>query len=414
VPDAVALILALALLAVTLAAAIVQARWAPEPAVAIGGALLLAVSGAISWSDAWDALGDLAPTAAFLAALLVLAEGCRRAGLFAALGTWLAAGSRGNPTRLLGLVFAVAAAVTAVLSLDATVLLLTPVVLATAVRLRAPPRPHVYASAHLANSASLLLPVSNLTNLLAFHASGLSFARFAALMAAPWAGVIAVEWIALRRMFRADLARPGRAPDVERTPLPRFAVAVLALTLLGFCLSSLAGIEPLWVAVAGAVVLSSRVRTGPGDLVRAAAPGFVAFVLGLGVIVAAAADRGLGDAIDAVLPSGDALPALLLVAAVSAVLANLVNNLPATLVLVPAAAAAGGEAAVLAVLIGVNVGPNLTYTGSLATLLWRRVLQAEDERTDLREFVRLGLLTVPAGVVVAVAALWLALQVSPA
>ena len=116
------------------------------------------------------------------------------------------------------------------------------------------------------------------------------------------------------------------------------------------------------------------------------------------MIVAAAAVNGLTDAVEALLPSGEALPQLLLTAAVAAVLANLVNNLPATLVLVPVAAAAGGEGAVLAVLVGVNVGPNLTYTGSLATLLWRRVLRGEDEGTSLPEFVRLGAMTVPAGV----------------
>jgi arsenical pump membrane protein len=410
-PDALALTIALVVLAATLAAAVSEARWAPEAAVAVLGAALLVALGALSPSQAWDALSDLAPTAAFLAALLVLADACRRAGLFDALGTWLAVGSRGRPSRLLALVFGAAAVVTAVLSLDATVLLLTPVVLATALRLRASPRPHVYASAHLANSASLLLPVSNLTNLLAFHASGLSFTRFAALMAAPWVGVIAVEWAVLRRTFRAELGRRAdRRPDARRAPLPRFTVAVLALTLAGFCVSSLAGIAPLWVAVAGALVLVLRVRATPADVVRAASPEFVAFVLGLGVIVAAAARHGLGDAVDALLPSGDALPGLLLTAVVAAVLANLVNNLPATLVLVPAAAAAGGEAAVLAVLVGVNVGPNLTYTGSLATLLWRRVLRAEDEGTSLWEFVRLGLRTVPAGVVVAVVLLWLGLK----
>ncbi len=410
-PEWLALTVALLVLAGALAAAVSEARWAAETVVAVVGAGLLVALGALSPSQAWGALGDLAPTAAFLAALLVLADGCRRAGVFDALGTWLAVGSRGSPSRLLALVFAVAAAVTAVLSLDATVLLLTPVVLATALRLRAGPRPHVYASAHLANSASLLLPVSNLTNLLAFHASGLSFTRFAALMFAPWLGVIAVEWAVLRRMFRSDLRRSGRRPDVRREPLPRVAVAVVALTLVGFCLSSLAGIAPLWVAVAGALVLAVRVRTTPVDVVRAASPEFVAFVLGLGVIVAAAAHNGLSDAVEALLPSGDALPGLLLTAVVAAVLANLVNNLPATLVLVPAAVAAGGEAAVLAVLIGVNVGPNLTYTGSLATLLWRRVLRTEDETTSLSEFVRLGLLTVPAGVVVAVVLLWVGLQV---
>jgi len=94
----------------------------------------------------------------------------------------------------------------------------------------------------------------------------------------------------------------------------------------------------------------------------------------------------------------------------AAVLANLINNLPAVLVLVPLAAPAG-TGAVLAVLLGVNIGPNLTYAGSLATLLWRRVVQARAERVGLGEFTRLGLLTVPAALVPAVVALWASLQV---
>ena len=134
------------------------------------------------------------------------------------------------------------------------------------------------------------------------------------------------------------------------------------------------------------------------------------FVLGLGVIVAAAGQRGLGSAVEAVLPADDSLGALLLVAAVSAVAANLLNNLPATLILVPVAAMSGA-APVLAVLIGVNVGPNLTYAGSLATLLWRRVLRHEDEEVELGEFLRLGLLTVPAGLVAATVVLWFSAQV---
>ena len=409
--DAPALVVSLAVLAVTLAAAVSEAPWASEAAAAVCGAAGLVVAGALSLDQAGKALGDLAPTAAFLAALLVLAEGCRREGLFDALGDRLAAGARGSPQRLLGLVFAVAGGVTAILSLDATVLLLTPAVLATAVRLRVSPRPHAYASAHLANSASLLLPVSNLTNLLAFHASGLSFARFAALMAAPWAGVLAVEWAVLRRAFRVELRRSAKVSEAARVPLPRFPVAVVALTLAGFCLSSVVGTDPLWVAVAGAAILALRTRARPSELVRAASPEFVVFVLGLGVIVAAAALNGLDDAVRWILPSGDSLLDLLGVAAVAAALANLVNNLPATLILVPAAVAAGGDAAVLAVLVGVNVGPNLTYTGSLATLLWRRVLRHRDEEASLREFVRLGLLTVPAAIVVAVLLLWLALRV---
>ena len=111
------------------------------------------------------------------------------------------------------------------------------------------------------------------------------------------------------------------------------------------------------------------------------------------------------------IPNGDGLPALLAVAAISALLANLVNNLPATLIILPVVSAAP-PAGVLAMLIGVNVGPNLTYAGSLATLLWRRVVHAHDEAVDAVEFHRLGLLTVPASLLLATVALWLALRVT--
>jgi arsenical pump membrane protein len=148
----------------------------------------------------------------------------------------------------------------------------------------------------------------------------------------------------------------------------------------------------------------------PAALVRAAEPGFVVFVLALGVIVRAAGANGLDAAVRAVLPAGAALPDLLAVALFSALLANLVNNLPATLIVVPVVAVAG-PGPVLAALVGVNVGPNLTYVGSLATLLWRRVLHAEDADVELAEFVRLGALTVPAALVACTVVLWLALQV---
>ena len=416
-PEAVALVLALAALAGTLAAAVAHTRWPAETLVAAGGAALLVAAGAFSAAETRHALEDLAPTVGFLAALLVLAEGCRREGLFEAMGGQMAEGSRGSPRRLLAMVFAIAAAVTAVLSLDATVVLLTPIVFATAARVRTSPKPHVYACSHLANSASLVLPVSNLTNLLAFHASGLSFARFAGLMALPTAGAVAVEWIVLTRFFAVDLGRPRRdrvMPPTPRRPLPRFALAVVGFTLAGFALSSAAGIAPVWVAVGGAAMLTlpalAQRATSAGRVVSAAEPSFLVFVLGLGVVVRAAADNGLASAVNALLPAGDALPALVGVAGVSAVLANVVNNLPATLMLVPVAAGAG-TGPVLAVLVGVNVGPNLTYVGSLATLLWRRVLHIEDTDVELGEFVRLGALTVPAAVLVATLLQWFSLEV---
>ncbi len=347
--------------------------------------------------------------------MLLIAEGCRREGLFDAMGAVMARGSRGSPQRLLAFVFVIAAAITAVLSLDATIVLLTPVVFATAARMRTSAKPQVYACAHLANSASLLLPVSNLTNLLAFHASKLSFLRFGALMVLPTVAAVGVEWVVFRRFFAVDLERPRHAGQRPARPeLPRFAVAVLALTLAGFALSSVVGIEPVWFAAAGAVAITIpalvRKTATPVTLVRASEPGFLIFVLGLGVIVQAASVNGLDTAVRAVLPTGSSLPDLLAIAALSAIFANLVNNLPATLMLVPVAAVAG-PGPVLATLIGVNVGPNLTYVGSLATLLWRRVLRAEDTDVELGEFLRLGALTVPPALVAATVLLWFALKV---
>jgi arsenical pump membrane protein len=287
-------------------------------------------------------------------------------------------------------------------------------VFATAARLPARPRPHVYACTHLANSASLLLPVSNLTNLLAFAACGVSFTRFGALMALPWLVALAVEWVVLSRFFADDLRPPVPASEpaaVPRPELPRLALAIVALTLLGFAVSSVAGIAPVWFATAGAVAITlARAPESARALVVSAEPAFLVFVAGLGIVVAAAGAHGLSSVVDSVLPSGSSLPALLAVAAVSAILANLVNNLPATLIVV-AVVAAGAPGAVLAMLIGVNVGPNLTYVGSLATLLWRRIIHAHDEQVDTAQFLRLGALTVPVTLVASTVALWLALQV---
>jgi arsenical pump membrane protein len=410
--------IALVALALSLAAAVARWRRAPDWAVAAAAAVVVVIVGALSFHGARTALGRLGPTVGFLAALLVLADGCRRAGLFDALGALMAFGSRRRPRRLLGMVFMAAAGTTAVLSLDATIVLLTPIVFATAARLPTSPRPHVYACSHLANSASLLLPVSNLTNLLAFAACGVSFTRFAALMALPWLVAIAVEWVVLSRVFADELRQVGEAVAAgdgdgagHRPPLPAFALSVVGLTLVGFGISSIVGVAPVWFATAGAVALT--VRRPPdsiAELARAAEPTFLVFVLALGVVVTAAGDHGLSSVVDSLTPHGSSLLALLGVAAVSAVLANLVNNLPATLIIV-AVVSASAPGAVLAMLIGVNVGPNLTYVGSLATLLWRRIVHAHDQDVDTREFLKLGALTVPASLVAATVGLWLALQV---
>jgi arsenical pump membrane protein len=406
------LALALVLLGATLGVAVARPRRLGEAPAACAAALALIAVGAIGLHSAGDAVRALAPTVGFLAALLVLAEGCRLAGLFDALGGLMAARSGGEPRRLLALVFAAASATTIVLGLDATVVLLTPVVIVTASRLRTSPRAHAYACTHLANSASLLLPISNLTNLLAFRSSGVSFARFAALMALPTVAAVAVDWLALAPWAKRGDPRPAR-PIAARERLPRYPLVVLALTLAGFTLSSVAGVAPEWIAAAGAAAMTLpaliRRELSPAGLARALHPGFLVFVLALGVIVAAAGADGLSGAVRSILPGGASLGDLLAISAISAALANLVNNLPATLILVPVAAQLG-PGPVLAVLIGVDIGPNLTEVGSLATLLWRRVLHAEGVELGRAEFARLGLLTVPPGLVLATVLLWLGLQ----
>src|SRR5919108_3411727 len=234
VPRALAETIAVGLLAATLAFAVVRPRGLPEAVAAVPAALLVVALGILPVRAALDELRSLGPTVGFLAAVLLLAELCDREGLFAAAGQRMAVAAAGRPVALLGLVFALGAAVTAVLSLDATVVLLTPVVFQTAARLRLRPKPHIYACTHLANSASLLLPVSNLTNLLAFRASGLSFARFGATMALPWLAAIGVEWLVLRRFFASDLVGHGQVvAEAEAGGAPRTAMVVLALTLLG-------------------------------------------------------------------------------------------------------------------------------------------------------------------------------------
>jgi arsenical pump membrane protein len=390
-----------------------------EALVSLAATAAVLATGVVGLDHARETVLDLAPVVGFLVAILVVAQVCDRAGLFTAAGSLLRGG---GAVRLLSVAFLLAAAVTAVLSLDATVVLLTPVVVAAAASSGVSGRPAAYACLRMANSASLLLPVSNLTNLLALPSLGLSFAGFAATMAPVLVVVLLVEYAGLRLLFRRELAEPARPEPAAATSLPVVPTCVVALMLVGFAATSPLGLDPCWVAAAAAVVLVVWARrrglVGLGDAVAAAHPEFALLVLALGVVVAAISDGFLGDAVTDLVPSTTSYAALLGIAVLATVLANVLTNLSATLLLVPLVAPLG-DVAVLAALIGLNVGSGLTLSGSLANLLWRRTLRDlrddhadhadhdGDRTTSLAEFHRVSLLLTPVSLVAAVSALYL-------
>lgn len=258
---AIASTVAVALLLATLGFAVARPGRMSEAVIAVPAALCVILLGIEPTGEAWAVLVRFGPTVVFLAGILLLGHLAADAGVFRYLGSWAAKYSLGRGPRLLVVVVALAAAVTAVLTLDATIVLLTPVILTAATGLGVVARPHLYATVRLANSASLLLPISNLTNLLAFSAVGLSFVRFTALMALPWIFVCIAEWFAVRWYFRRDFAGgsalvvPGARSDNETLRRPTAALAVTAATVAGFVAASVAGISPAWAAFGGAAVL---------------------------------------------------------------------------------------------------------------------------------------------------------------
>jgi arsenical pump membrane protein len=266
-------LLSCALLAGALLAAVAGSPRLPAAAIAVPGAVLVTAIGAVRWSDAAGTVQELAPTVGFLVVLLLLAHLADAEGLFDWAAAVTARRAGRSPRRLFGRVVLVAAAVTAVLSLDATAVLLTPVVVATAARMGVPARAHAYATGHLANSASLLMPVSNLTNLLAFAATGVSFVHFTGLMAGPTVVVVAVEYAVLRALFRRDLATAVPNPVTVTPPAPVLALTVVALTVAGFALASSLGVAPVVPAAVAVLVLGvPRLVRGRSRPRRPAAP----------------------------------------------------------------------------------------------------------------------------------------------
>ena len=381
-----------------------------EAAFAAGATAVTLATGILTGDDVRRVVEELGPVLVFLVAILVVADVCARAGLFRWAAGLVLVRSGASRGRLFTGLFLLAALVTVVFSLDATVVLLTPIALAAARLLGGSPRPHAHACLRMANSASLLLPVSNLTNLLAFNHLDLTFLDFARLMAPVLLVVLVVEYAVLRMLFRGDLADEGPASEAPTPPedwarAPRVPLAVVVAMLVGFVVTSPAGIEPAWPAGAAALVLAawgmSRGMLRLPEVARAAHLSFTLLVLALGLVVAALAKGFLADDLARLVPASTGVWQLLGIAVLTTVVAAAVTNLSATLLLVPLLAPLGAPA-VLAGLLGLNIGAGLTWTGSLANLLWRRSLGRHGLSVSTTEFHRVSLVVTPLSLVAGV------------
>ncbi|MFC4242522.1 SLC13 family permease [Gryllotalpicola reticulitermitis] len=375
----------------------------------IGAVLLVAggialATGALPVGDA-EALGiRVWPVLLFVVAITIVAELATAAGLFDVIAGLAARWGR-NRAWLLWLLIALVAVVSTVfLSLDTTAVLLTPIVVMLARRIGLNPLPFALTTVWIANTASLLLPVSNLTNLLAEqHLGGIGPAAFAA---ASWpaqlVGVLApLALVAL--IYRRELAKGYDAPEIEPVADRRLTV-VAAIVMLALVIALVSG-APVWIpaVVAAAVLVVAFGLRRPSELRVGLLPWpTIVLCCGLFLAVAALDAIGLRRMLEAVVPTGDSMLALLGVAATGGVAANLVNNLPAYLAIEPAVR---GLLPGLALLVGVNAGPLITPWASLATLLWHERLQRLGVSIRWSRYMLLGAILAPVTVVLATLAL---------
>jgi MYXO-CTERM domain-containing protein len=358
----------------------------------------------------WPAFQELAdrtvPVLAFVVAMSLVTELVDDAGLFRVVTERLAALGRGRVFLLWLLVVGLATVSTIFLSLDTTAVLVTPVVVLLAVHARIPPLPFALTTIWLANTASLLLPVSNLTNLLAQDRLNLSPAGFAGLVWAPALVGILVPIGLLWLAFRKDLSgRYGPQPvHKARDKVLLYSASGVMLVLLPALVS---GVPVQYPAMAAAAVLLGLFLWRRRSALRWSMVPWRPLMLtsGLFMVVEALHANGLTRFLSGIAGSGEGLPALLQLAGLGTGAANAVNNLPAYLALEPV-----GDSPVrlAALLIGVNLGPLVTPWASLATLLWHERLRTLNVEIRWGGFAAAGLAAVVLTVPLAVVALWLA------
>lgn len=365
----------------------------------LGGAAV--VTGILPVSDALLIADRVWPILLFVIAVTIVAELAATAGVFDIAAFGLARLGRGRTWVLWVLVVLLAVVATAFLSLDTTAVLLTPVVVAVARAHRLDPLPFAFTTVVLANTASLVLPVSNLTNLLAVERLGFADPMaFLALLGPSALVAIAVSVLLLFVVHRRSLAgsySPAPAPRIEDRRLLVVA-GVVVLVLMPFLVSGL----PPWIpaVIAAAVLIAVFAWRSPRTLrVRLVPWQLVVFASGLFLAVGAIEVLGSQRVVETIAGSGGSIWSLLQFAGVGMLGANVMNNLPAYLAL----EAAGNTPERLgALLIGVNAGPLITPWASLATLLWHQRLHAVGIDVPWRRYVLFGLVAAPLTVVLAV------------
>jgi arsenical pump membrane protein len=387
----------------------------PEYIWAVAGAMLLVACGLLPWRDAAAAAGKGLDVYFFLVGMMLLAEVARQEGLF----DWLAAQavrhSRGSASRLFAIVYGVGTIVTIFLSNDATAVVLTPAVYAATRAAKVEPLPYLFACAFIANAASFVLPISNPANLVVFGDRMPTLLEWMRYFALPSVASIVVTFILLRVSQRGSLT--GRVDDKsEQVELTRNAAIVafgLAATAIVLLSASASGRDlglPTFVcgSVVTAIVLLLG-RKSPMPVLRDVSWSVLPLVAGLFILVEGLNHTGVLSTLAGLLkqaatsaPRETAWGAGI----ITAIASNLINNLPMGLIAATTTQAANSPHQVTAaILIGVDLGPNLSVTGSLATILWLVALRREGEHVGALRFLRLGVLVMPPALILSLLAL---------
>lgn len=370
------------------------------------GALLLLALRLISPATAFGAVREGLDVYLFLAGMLILAELAREEGVFEWVAEIAVRRARGSAARLFFWIYVSGVVITALLSNDATAVVLTPAVLAAARRARVDARPHLLACALVANAASFLLPISNPANLVVFASHLPPLGAWLGALLIPSLVSVAVTFLVLRLLSRRRLAQ-SVADLHEAQPLSRagqFAFAGILFAAAAMLVASGFGISLGWPTLAAAllamILVATLDRSAPLTALRHAAWSILPLVAALFVLVAALNQAGMAHAAQIAMSWIAREPRLLAKfsgAFAVALLSNGMNNLPVALA-AGSALRHAGHAGLLArsVLVGVDLGPNLSVTGSLATILWLLVLRREQEEITAWQFLRIGLVVMPA------------------